>query len=203
MNFSFKGEYQKSVSRQQKWTLLCSIFKKASSRNNLSANAIWPSRSTQDAFFLVLPLVTDSWTHNSDCRVVSATEVLRRCLVRRTHLCLCLFVHAAFWQRHFESFFPVLVCFELFHFLFCFVLFFFSWCCRRIVNAQSGSRVWHGSCLKVWKKNKPFCWRRALMWIGNGRCGKRFPSDWDGLTVVIVMMHLLWFFFFPLHWKKW
>lgn len=25
----------------------------------------------------------------------------------------------------------------------------------------------------------------------NGRCGKRFPSDCHGLTLVIVMMHLL------------
>ncbi len=100
-------------------------------------------------------------------------------------LCLCLYVQCstATFRIVLSCFWFVLSC------LFCFVFPDVAERLWKIVNAHSGS-------LEEWKQNPPpRCWWQGLMWMGNGRCGKRFPSDCDGLTVVIVTMHLLWFSF--------
>lgn len=140
--------------------------------------------------FFKLPL-TDSLTTSSDHSSessVSATEVLLFCAPSKS---VPVFILAAF-----ES--DIVDCsFLLFFFLFCFHLsFVFSWCRRKIVNAQSGSLVWQGSCLKSVENKTPIVDGRAWwkVWKETSLC--------DGLAVVIVMMHLL-IFIFPLHWRNW
>lgn len=124
-----------------------------------------------------LPTVTVVSSPSQPALLFSATYV---------SACVCT---CSVWQWHFGLFFPVLVCFELFVF-FVVVVFVFSW------------RLWTHRAEVEFKSVRIWtvcCWWQGL--IGYGRCGKRFPSD-DGLTVVIVMMHFAWFFFFPLHLEK-
>lgn len=161
-------------------------FKKKKPWNNLAANTIWPSRSSQDVFSFPFTSLDRLFNYYDFCTVsITATEVLH---CRHS---------AQLPQRHFGPFFPV-----------CFVLtrpFFVSFFFFPVLHKDCERTERESSLtLIVFEIKIPYCRWQGLMWIGSGRCGKRFPSDCDGLTVVIVMMHLLWFFLFPTTLeKKW
>lgn len=95
-------------------------------------------------------------------------------------VCACVYT-CSIWKRYCGLFFSFSVVF-----VFVFIcLLIFWWCRRKIVNAQNENLVWHGSCLKSAKNKSPNCWWKV--WKEIFLC--------DGLTVVIVMMHLLSFSF--------
>lgn len=132
----------------------------------------------------------DSLTTNSDHIKVTTLVSLSHFHLSHTKppcLCLCLYVQhlkVVFWIV-----LSCVVCFELFFFL-------PSWCWRKIVNAQSGSRVWHRSCLKVRKQNPSIV-------NGKGKCKKRFSLRlwWSNSSYCNAAFALI--FFFPQHWRNW
>jgi len=155
-----------SSGQRMQWNTICLSMK------SFAANTIWPLQvySWHAVFvfnFLLTVTVCLHFSHRDTCTVILCDILVSACV------CTC-----SFEKQYVGLFFSRLVCFELF--LFYLML---ENDCER---TEQESEVWHGSCsylkwIKGVKIKPPYCWWQGLMWIGSGRCWKRFPSDCDGL----------------------